>query len=201
MIPQNNSNGFKSIVSGLGVLCISAFIPVPAWATVNFHWGTNSVKPTTAITSQEVVQFPSEIIESVKGDIVGVILSDSRFKILATALRATGLLETLKEQGPFTLFAPTDEAFNALPDGTLEMLMQPENRDKLTNLLRYHVIPGQVTSGDLTSGEVETAEGSSVNIDRESDSISVGEASVIDSDISASNGVIHVIDKVMVLPE
>lgn len=201
MLAQNHSNGFKSIVGALGVVCISSFIPVSAWANVNVNWGANRVKPATAITSQEVVQFPSEIIESVKSDIVGVILSDSRFKILATALRATGLLETLKEQGPFTLFAPTDEAFNALPDGTLEMLMQPENRDKLTNILRYHVIPGQVTSGELTSGEVETAEGSSVNVDVGSDSISVGEASVIDSDIPASNGVIHVIDQVMVLPE
>jgi len=156
----------------------------------------------TSASATETAQFPSDILnEAVGKGIVGIILSDDRFTTLATILRVTGLLEVLQQEGPFTIFAPTDEAFANLPETVLENLMKAESLEQLTNLLKYHVVPGIVTSGELQSGEVMTAEGTPINVDVGSDAVMVQDATVIDSDIEAENGVIHVIDKVMVLPE
>ncbi|MDY7020622.1 MAG: fasciclin domain-containing protein [Cyanobacteriota bacterium] len=166
---------------------------------VGFDSATASEKHQGLILSQDL-NLPSGVRDAVGGDLLGLLSSDSRFSTLATALKSTGLLEKLQEGGPFTLFAPTNEAFEALPEGTLESLMQPENSEQLTKILQHHVISGEVTSDELSSGEVETAAGSSVNVDVGSDSVTVGDAKVIDSDISTENGVVHVIDKVM-LPE
>ena len=113
------------------------------------------------------------------------------------AAEAAGLVETLKGDGPFTVFAPTDEAFAALPEGTVDSLLLPENKDKLTEILTYHVVPGAVMSGDLTDGMMAaTVEGEEIEISL-GDSVMVDEATVVMPDVEASNGVIHVIDSVL----
>lgn len=188
------------IVRKIGAIAVAiSILNLPGFAGSNR--ATAAEKSPELILTQSFEDLPDQIRESVSGDIVAVILSDSRFTTLATVLKATGLLDQLKEGGPFTIFAPTDEAFAALPEGMLEMLLRPENIEQLRNLLKYHVIPGEVTSEELSSGEVQTVEGSSVNVDAESDGVMVEDANLIDTDIPANNGVVHVIDKVMVLPE
>ena len=132
--------------------------------------------------------------------IVDVAASAGSFQILTAALQATGLVDTLSQEGPFTVFAPTDEAFAALPEGTLEELMKPENRETLAAILTYHVVPGKVTSDQIQSGEVSTVQGSSVDVAVEDGMVMVNDAKVVQPDIEAGNGVIHVIDKV-ILPQ
>jgi uncharacterized surface protein with fasciclin (FAS1) repeats len=130
------------------------------------------------------------------GDIVTVASTTDGFSTLVAAVQAAGLVETLQGDGPFTVFAPTDEAFAALPEGLLDSLLLPENEETLQRILTYHVIAGEVRSGDITPGEVETVEGSSVTLDT-TDGVTVDGANVIAADVEASNGVIHVIDAVI----
>ncbi len=133
-------------------------------------------------------------------DIVDTAVNAGSFETLVAAVQAAGLVETLKGDGPFTVFAPTDEAFAALPEGTVDDLLKPENKDKLTSILTYHVVPGKVMSGDLSDGMMAaTVQGSEVTI-KTDPAVMVDEASVTQADIEASNGVIHVIDKV-IMPE
>ena len=124
--------------------------------------------------------------------------SDS-FEILAAALEAAELSEVLSGEGPFTVFAPTDEAFEALPEGAIEQLLMPENKEFLVQILTYHVVPGAVLSTDLETGAVETVEGSEISVEV-AESVTVDNANVIAADITASNGVIHVIDSVIMPP-
>jgi uncharacterized surface protein with fasciclin (FAS1) repeats len=133
-------------------------------------------------------------------DIVDTAVEAGSFTTLVAAVQAAGLVETLKGEGPFTVFAPTDDAFAALPEGTVATLLLPENKDQLIAILTYHVVPGKVMSGDLSGQmEVETVQGSTVMIDA-TDGVTIDNATVIAADIEASNGVIHVIDAV-ILPE
>ncbi|OOY32874.1 fasciclin domain-containing protein [Thioclava sp. F36-6] len=133
-------------------------------------------------------------------DIVDTAVNAGSFETLVAAVQAAGLVETLKGEGPFTVFAPTDEAFAALPEGTVDDLLKPENKDKLTSILTYHVVPGKVMSGDLSDGMMaKTVQGSEVMV-KTDPAVMVDEASVTQADIEASNGVIHVIDKV-IMPE
>lgn len=132
-----------------------------------------------------------------KKTVVDIAASADSFKTLTAALKAAGLVDALQGEGPFTVFAPTDEAFNALPEGTLAKLLKPENKEQLVKILTYHVIPGAVTSADLKSGKVATLEGSEVTIVL-GDSVEIDDAQVVQADVKASNGVIHVIDKVIV---
>lgn len=133
-------------------------------------------------------------------DIVDTAAANGSFKTLVAAAQAAGLIETLKGAGPFTVFAPTDAAFAALPAGTVESLLKPENKDKLTEVLTYHVIPGKVMSGDLKDGmKAATVEGADVTIDLDGGA-RVNDAKVVTADVSADNGVIHVIDKVLMPP-
>ena len=123
------------------------------------------------------------------------------FTTLAAAIEAAGLTETLQGDGPFTVFAPTDDAFAALPEGTVETLLMEENLDQLTAILTYHVVPGAVMSGDLSDGmSAETVQGGSVDISIDGGTVMVDGATVTTADIGASNGVIHVIDQV-IMPE
>ncbi|MEH1807286.1 fasciclin domain-containing protein [Nostoc sp.] len=128
--------------------------------------------------------------------------SQGQFKTLIQAVQAAGLSEQLAAPGPYTVFAPTDAAFSALPKATLDQLLQPANKQQLVKLLSYHVIPGGITSQQLTSGEVKTVEGSPVKItvDRASNSITVNNAKVSQPDIPASNGIVHVVDQVLLPP-
>ncbi|MCC1492992.1 fasciclin domain-containing protein [Cognatishimia sp. F0-27] len=133
-------------------------------------------------------------------DIVDTAVDAGSFGTLVAAVEAAGLVETLKGEGPFTVFAPTDEAFAALPEGTVESLLLPENKDQLTAILTYHVVAGKVMSGDLSDGmEAATVEGSNVTIMTEG-GVKVNDANVTTADIEASNGVIHVIDAVIMPP-
>jgi uncharacterized surface protein with fasciclin (FAS1) repeats len=134
-------------------------------------------------------------------DIVDTAVAAGSFTTLAAALDAAGLVGTLKGSGPFTVFAPTDEAFAKLPAGTVENLLKPENKDQLVAILTYHVVPGRIVADDLLGKKqfVETVQGSKVSVVA-FNGVRVDEARVISADIFASNGVIHVIDTV-VLPE
>ena len=130
-------------------------------------------------------------------DIVDTAVAAGSFTTLAAALGAAGLVDTLKGEGPFTVFAPTDDAFAALPEGTVDDLLKPENKDKLTAILTYHVVPGAVMSGDLTNGmTATTVNGATVTIMTEG-GVTVNGANVTAADIAATNGVIHVIDAVI----
>jgi uncharacterized surface protein with fasciclin (FAS1) repeats len=134
-------------------------------------------------------------------NIVETAIAAGSFKTLATALTAAGLVDTLKGTGPFTVFAPTDEAFAKLPAGTLQDLLKPENKEKLAAILTYHVVPGQVMAAQVSKmASAETVNGKSAAIKVSSGSVMVDGAKVIKTDILCSNGVIHVIDSVM-LPQ
>lgn len=132
-----------------------------------------------------------------KKNIVEIAAGADDFSTLVAAVKAAGLAETLSGPGPFTLFAPTNEAFKALPEGTVEMLLKPENKEKLAKILTYHVVPGKVMAADVKSGEVTTVEGSKITIKVADGKVTVDGANVVKTDIVASNGVIHVIDKVI----
>ncbi|MEL6681979.1 MAG: fasciclin domain-containing protein [Pseudomonadota bacterium] len=131
-------------------------------------------------------------------DIVDIAASNGNFNTLVAAVTAAGLVETLKGDGPFTVFAPTDAAFAKLPAGTVDSLLLPENKDQLTAILTYHVVPGAVTSDQLAGQRlsVATVNGEEVHIDG-TDGVTVDDATVTTADIIASNGVIHVIDSVL----
>jgi len=136
-----------------------------------------------------------------KKDIVDTAVAAGDFKTLAAALQAAGLVDTLKGPGPFTVFAPTDEAFAKLPAGTVENLLKPENHDKLVAILTYHVVPGKVMAKDVVKlYEAKTVNGKDVTIMAEGGKVMVGDANVVKTDIACSNGVIHVIDSVL-LPQ
>lgn len=132
-------------------------------------------------------------------DIVDTAVAAGQFKTLAAALEAAELIDALKGNGPFTVFAPTDEAFAKLPAGTVESLLRPENKEKLKAVLLYHVVPGSVTADQVTKlngRSVKTLQGSSIKV-KTSHGVQVDNAKVIKTDIKASNGVIHVIDTVL----
>lgn len=131
-------------------------------------------------------------------DIVDTAVAAGSFKTLAAALQAAGLVDTLKGKGPFTVFAPTDEAFAKLPAGTVEDLLKPENKEKLVAILTYHVVPGRDLASQVTKiNSAKTVNGQSVAISVNGGAVKVDNATVIKSDILCSNGVIHVIDSVL----
>ncbi|WP_416883642.1 fasciclin domain-containing protein [Marivita sp.] len=157
-------------------------------------------KTTIALTTAASLLAGTAFAGGHSKDIVDTAVDAGTFGTLVAAVQAAGLVDTLKGEGPFTVFAPTDEAFAALPEGTVENLLLPENKDQLVAILTYHVIPGKVMSTDLTDDmEAATVQGSSVTIDLDN-GVMVENANVTTADIEASNGVIHVIDTV-ILPE
>jgi uncharacterized surface protein with fasciclin (FAS1) repeats len=134
-------------------------------------------------------------------DIVDTAVSAGSFNTLVAAVKAAGLVETLKGTGPFTVFAPTDDAFAKLPAGTVDDLLKPENKAKLQAILTYHVVPGKVMAADVTGiDSAKTVNGQSLAVKVEGDAVMIDNAKVIKTDIVCSNGVIHVIDSV-VLPK
>jgi len=152
--------------------------------------------PATAVAQESQGYAPGA---EAKGDIIEVATAAGSFTTLAKAIEAAGLAETLKGEGPFTVFAPTDEAFAKLPEGTLESLLQ--DKEKLAAILTYHVVPGEVSSEDVAQlSMATTVNGQDVEISTTDGKVTVGEATVTQTDIAASNGVIHVIDTVL-LPE
>ncbi|MEM7659208.1 MAG: fasciclin domain-containing protein [Bacteroidota bacterium] len=132
-------------------------------------------------------------------DLVGLAASSGELSTLVAAIKAAGLVETLQGQGPFTVFAPTNAAFSALPEGTLESLLKPENKTTLIKILTYHVVPGRIEANDLSSGKVASVEGSKINVEV-GNAVKVNEAIVVDANNRAVNGVVHVIDRVILPP-
>ncbi len=171
----------KSAVSlTLAALVASAALALPA------HAGSCSAgKATSAAKSQPA------------GDIVAVASSAGSFNTLVAAVKAAGLVETLQGKGPFTVFAPTDEAFAKLPAGTVESLLKPENKAKLIAILTYHVVPGKVLAADVTTSQAPTVNGQKLPLVVAGGKVSAGSANVVATDVAASNGVIHVVDSVI----
>ena len=134
-------------------------------------------------------------------DIVDTAVANGSFKTLAAALKAAGLVETLKGTGPFTVFAPTDAAFAKLPAGTVENLLKPENKDQLRRLLTYHVVSGKVESTDVTKlSSAKSVSGDTIRVAVKDGKVLINNATVVTADVGASNGVIHVIDTVILPP-
>jgi uncharacterized surface protein with fasciclin (FAS1) repeats len=154
------------------------------------------MKLRTLVAASALVLTSSNVFAA---DIVDTAVEAGSFQTLVAAVEAAGLVDTLKGEGPFTVFAPTDEAFAARPAGTVGGLRRPENRDQLVAILTYHVVPGAVRSADLAGQEldVETVQGETVAIDGSDGAVKVDEATVVQADIEADNGVIHVIDTVI----
>ena len=135
-------------------------------------------------------------------DIVDTAVEAGQFNTLAAALTAAGLVDTLKGAGPFTVFAPTDEAFAKLPAGTVENLLKPENKQQLTDILTYHVVAGKVMAADVAGlDEAKSVNGKMIDVEAAGGSVKVNGSNVTTADVAASNGVIHVIDTVILPPE
>lgn len=172
-----------------GIVGAGALIGAPALAD-------NHTSPSSTSNMQPTEMGQADMSTS---SIVDVASSSESFNTLTQAVQAAGLTDTLSGQGPYTVFAPTDEAFAQLPDGALDYLLQPENQDLLRQVLTYHVIPGEVTASEITSGPVE-ALGGGLAVRVAQDGIIVNNASVVSPNIQASNGVIHGVNRVL-LPE
>jgi len=152
----------------------------------------------SAAPSTEATASPSASATTA-GTIVDVAAANPDFSTLVAAVKAAGLAETLSGAGPFTVFAPTNEAFAALPKGLVDKLLLPANKATLTKILTYHVVPGKVMAADVKAGDVATVEGSKISL-ATTGGVTVNGAKVTATDVNASNGVIHVIDKVLVPP-
>jgi transforming growth factor-beta-induced protein len=161
-----------------------------------------NVVKTDILTSNGTIHVIDRVIMPSTKDIVGTALENGSFGTLVAAVKAAGLVEALKAEGPVTVFAPTDEAFAKLPKGTIESLLLPENKDKLTAILTYHVVPGRVYSDiALEKGWAKTLQGGKLEISVMDGKPFVGESQIIATDIETSNGVIHVIDTVLIPSE
>ena len=159
------------------------------------------MKKLSRFSAFAVVMFlvtPVAIAGGHKKDVVGTAAANEQFSTLVTAVKAAGLVETLKSKGPFTVFAPTNDAFAALPKGTVENLLKPENKNKLAAILKHHVVSGKVMASDVSGKKLSqaTVNGTKINIDGTS-GVTVNGAKVISADLVTTNGVIHVIDKVL----
>jgi uncharacterized surface protein with fasciclin (FAS1) repeats len=161
--------------------CVNTFAALPSFAEKK----DPQAAPMTAKSSSTIVDVAS---------------GNKSFTTLVTAIKAAGLVETLSGKGPFTVFAPTDAAFKTLPVGTLEMLLKPENKAKLVKVLTYHVVPGMIMAKDVKPGTVKTVEGATFAVKVAGGKVLVNGAKVTKTDIPASNGVIHVIDQVLLPP-
>ncbi|WP_225887025.1 fasciclin domain-containing protein [Nodosilinea nodulosa] len=151
-----------------------------------------------AADAMEQPEATDQATDTSEQSIAEIAAGNDNLKILTAAIEAAGLTDALNNDDlSITVFAPTDEAFEALPEGTLDALMQPENRDQLAQLLSYHVVDGEMLSTDLKSGEVDSVTGAPITIMVDDGSVKVNDANVVASDIEASNGVIHVIDSVL----
>lgn len=155
------------------------------------------------LTGLAMMPYQDEITSNKESDknIVELAAETPALSTLVKAVQAADLVEVLQSEGPFTVFAPTNEAFEALPEGALENLLKPENKDQLVKVLTYHVVPSAVKSTGLSDGmSVATVEGGNITVDISDNGVQINDANVVSADIEATNGVVHVIDKV-ILPE
>ena len=157
---------------------------------------------TLAVAAAAVAGVAGTSARATETDIVETAIATGQFRTLAAALDKAGLVATLKGQGPFTVFAPTDAAFAKLPAGTVDSLLKPENKAQLTAILTYHVVSGKVMAADVAQlKEAETVNGKMVNVKADGGSVMINDAKVTAADVAASNGVIHVIDTVILPPD
>lgn len=166
---------------------------------------TETAQPSPGATTQSPAAPTTPSAGQAEADdnhVVDVVQANPSLKTLASAIDETDANEVLELQGPYTVFAPSDDAFNALPVETRQRLQQPENRQQLAQILFYHVVPGQVSANQLQSGEVKTVEGANVNVqvDSSANQVRVNDATVTQADIPASNGVVHIVDRVILPP-
>ena len=198
------SKSVKRFAALVGVASAFVTLPVLAGNMPESSGETQSPSMPTQTQGETKPTYPSTAparnSTTTSGNVVDVAASNGSFKTLTAALKAAGLDKTLGAGGPYTVFAPTDEAFAALPKGAIDELLKPENKDTLVKILTYHVVQGENTSSSLTSGETKTLEGASVQVKVGSSGVMVNDAKVVKADIKASNGVIHVIDKVILPP-
>jgi uncharacterized surface protein with fasciclin (FAS1) repeats len=156
---------------------------------------------TLAVAAAAAAGIAGASARATETDIVDTAIAAGQFKTLAAALDGAGLVATLKGQGPFTVFAPTDAAFAKLPAGTVDDLLRPENKAKLAAILTYHVVPGRVTAADVVRlKEAKTVNGEMIGVKADGGSVMINDAKVTAADVAASNGVIHVIDTVILPP-
>lgn len=178
---------------------VAALLFLAGCATDADETATETTAAETSTMTEEPMEEEGDEAMDEPGTIVDVAAANPDFETLVAAVTAADLGETLSGEGPFTVFAPTDDAFDALPEGLLDALLLPENVDTLTSILTYHVLPAEVMAADVSAGEVATVEGSTIAITTD-DGVMVNDATVVATDVEASNGVIHVIDTVIVPP-
>jgi uncharacterized surface protein with fasciclin (FAS1) repeats len=192
----------------IGMIGLSAFISLPVVAQSNqIHNSSRGNPQQTAQSDPDSRNQPaqdgktpnsSDATPATK-NIVEEAASSKQFQTLIKVIKAAGLEETLAAKGPYTIFAPTDQAFAGLPEGSLEQLLQPENKDLLRHLLNYHVVLGSVTKGQLKNGQIKTLSGDPVTVEVSKEgTVTVNNAKVTQADIQVSNGIIHVVDQVII---
>lgn len=195
----------------IGIIGLSAFISLPVVAQSNQVRNSSTSNPQQ--TEQSLPGSRNQPVQDGKNpnssvgaapatnNLLEEAASSKQFQTLIKAIKAAGLEETLAAKGPYTIFAPTDEAFAALPQGSLEQLLQPENKDLLMHLLSYHVVPGSVAKSQIQAGQVKTISGDPVTVQVSKEgTVTVNNAKVTQADIQVSNGIIHVVDQV-ILPQ
>ncbi len=180
--------------TAIAVVAVAAALTLSACSSSSDEATTET---SAAMEESAMAEGDAMVDEASVGTIVDVASANPDFSTLVTALSAAGLVETLSGEGPFTVFAPTNAAFAALPAGVLDALLLPENKDALVKILTYHVVPGTVLAADIADGDVATVEGQSVTLSTAS-GVTVNGANVVTADVLADNGVIHVIDAVLV---
>ena len=181
--------------TAIAVVAVAAALTLSACSSSSDE--ATTAESSAAVEESAIEEADEMVGEASVGTIVDVASSNPDFSTLVAAVSAAGLVETLSGEGPFTVFAPTNAAFAALPAGVLDALLLPENKDALVKILTYHVVPGSVLAADIADGDVATVEGQNVTLST-ANGVTVNGANVVTADVLASNGVIHVIDAVLV---
>jgi uncharacterized surface protein with fasciclin (FAS1) repeats len=181
--------------TAIAVVAVAAALTLSACSSSSDE--ATTAESSAAVEESAIAEADEMVGETSPGTIVEVASANPDFSTLVAAVSAAGLVETLSGEGPFTVVAPTNEAFAALPAGVLDALLLPENKDALVKILTYHVVPGTVLAADITDGDVATVEGQNVTLST-ANGVTVNGATVLTADVLADNGVIHVIDAVLV---
>lgn len=195
----NSRNWIKKLTGAIAVAGVSALISLPV--LVQAQPGGGPPRPGSTTSEPAAAPASSGVTTAQTQTIVAVASANDNFSTLKAALEAAGLTETLSGKGPFTVFAPTNAAFEALGEEKVQALLKPENKDKLIKVLTYHVVPGQVMSTQLRPGTAKTVEGGTVMVMVKDGKVKINNAQVTQADVKASNGVIHVIDTVLLPPD
>lgn len=187
----------------VGLLGVGAAVITVSCAPAD-DTATTTAPDETYTTTEETPADPADMDVAAAGQpatVVDALSEEGSFSTLTQALTEAELTETLSQGGPYTIFAPTDEAFAALPEGTVEQLLLPENRQVLQEVLAYHVTSGAITSDQIATGDVTTLQGETVPVNAEGSEVTVGDAQVVNPDLEAGNGVVHAIDTVLLPPD